>query len=147
MSNIDKSILETCRNIPYNILDLHRVFIKSTGDKVTYEFIKKNDIDRCLLYADWYEYSREKLMTKRVDRGLVSSDPIIEKYSNVESFLDECCIISTDHTIQHALLYRRYAVWCQTSRIPVLDIRSFIKSLKKLGYVFKLDSWIGIKLA
>jgi hypothetical protein len=136
-------ILEACASIPYSMLDLHRIFVKSINGKLSFKFVKKNNVDECLRFKDWYEYGGER----RTEReSLVSSDPTIEKYTNVEEFVDECCTINSDNKVLHRLLYKRYTIWCQTSRIPSIEIRTFIKSLKKLGYVLKQDTWLGISL-
>lgn len=142
--DIEKHIQALCADIPHSMLDLHRIFVK-LGDTPQFKIIKKTNIDECSQYEDWYEYCGNNKIRKSTPRSvLVSSDTTIEKYSNVDSFIDACCIKSPDSKIKHAVLYKRYSVWCQTSRVPIVEIRVFIKSLKKMGYVLKTDIWHGV---
>lgn len=147
---------EACATIPHSLLALHRVFVKELDGKISFKIIPKNNIDECCRYADWYEHGVPKKVSKprdSRDRGslldkdsLTSSDPTIEKYTNVEEFVDECCKSGKDYTVNHNTLYKRYGVWCQTSKIPSVEIRSFIKTLKKLKYELKQNAWNGIGL-
>lgn len=140
-------IQKACANIHYNILDLHRVFVKSIDGKLIFKIIPKNNIAECEKYEDWYEHgipvSKKKGITRDV---LVSSDTMIDKYTNVEEFIDTCCKKGSEYNINHNTLYKRYGIWCQTSKIPSVEIRVFIKTLKKLRYELKQNSWNGIGL-
>jgi hypothetical protein len=146
-------VQDACANIPQNILDLHRVFAKSVDGRVVLKIVKKTNTDECAKYEDWYEHGAPKKSKPRESKdsrssveSLNNSDTIIEKYTNVEEFIDEVCKKGKEYSINHNILYRRYGVWCQTSKIPSVEIRSFIKTLKKLKYECKQNVWTGIGL-
>ncbi len=143
-------IQKACASIHYNILDLHRVFAKSVDGKILFKIIPKHNIKECEKYVDWYEHGipqKSNKNLKGVSREvLVSSDTIIDKYTNVEEFIDTCCKKGAEYSINHNTLYKRYGIWCQTSKVPSVEIRIFIKTLKKLKYDFKQNLWNGIGL-
>lgn len=150
--NIKTAMLTECANIPKEILDLHRVFVRIRSDNISFEFrfIKKTDPP--INGDDWYEYlgklkliSCKKEPSKELSKELKVKDPIL--YTNITAFLEECCEISSDYTISHPLLYKRYTLWCQTHKCASLDIRTFIKYLKSCDYMLiNLRVWNGIRL-
>ena len=122
-------IQKACAGIHYNILDLHRVFVKSVDGKLIFKIIQKTNIAECSKYEDWYEHGISQISQKNnktvkgiARESLVSSDTMIDKYVNVEEFVDTCCKKGSEYTINHNTLYKRYGIWCQTSKIPSVEI-------------------------